>query len=432
MTELIEKKRDGGILSGEEIREMIAGYTAGDIPDYQMSAMLMAIYFRGMTEQETTDLTMAMLHSGDVLDLSAVPGVLADKHSTGGVGDKTSLVLCPIMAALGVKMAKMSGRGLGHTGGTIDKLESFPGFRTGLTESEFMENLRSVGFVITGQTGNLCPADKMLYALRDVTGTVPSVPLIVSSIMSKKLAAGADVIVLDVKTGSGGFMKTDEDAFELARQLVNVGRAAGKKTAAVVTDMDEPLGYAVGNALEVREAISALKGESAGHLMELCLALGSCILTESGLAPDEDEARQRMRAAVDSGAALEKLAEMVRAQGGGSAAVYDPELLPRARYVLEVPAPRDGYVTRLQADQIGRICLHLGGGRETKDSEIDLAVGVLLRKKVGDAVRAGESLAQIHASDPEKGKKAAEMFLDCCRLEDAPPAERAFVRGVVR
>ena len=432
MTELIEKKRDGGELTTEEIRAMVAGYTTGEIPDYQMSSMLMAIYFQGMTERETTDLTLAMLNSGDRLDLSAVPGIKADKHSTGGVGDKTSLVLCPMLAALGVKMAKMSGRGLGHTGGTIDKLESFSGFNTALTEQRFLENLNRVGFVITGQTGNLCPADKKLYALRDVTGTVPSIPLIVGSIMSKKLASGADVLVLDVKTGSGSFMKTDEAAFELARQLVNVGRAAGKKTAAVVTDMDEPLGYAVGNALEVREAISALQGESAGHLMELCLGLGSCILTESGLAADDETARNMLLGAVESGAALEKLAELVRAQEGDSAAVYDPSLLPRAQYVLQVPAPRSGFVARLMADKIGRICLHLGGGRETKESQIDLAVGVLLRKKVGDAIQAGESLAEIHASDLEKGKEAVTLFLDCCGIADAAPARKPFIRGVVR
>ncbi len=430
MVELIEKKRAGGELRTEEIRWMIRAYTDGELPDYQMSAMLMAICFRGMTERETLDLTLAMLHSGDTLDLSDIPGLKADKHSTGGVGDKTSLVLCPILAALGVKMSKMSGRGLGYTGGTIDKLESFPGFRCDLSEEEFRKNLREIGFVITGQAQDLCPADKKLYALRDVTGTVSSIPLIVSSIMSKKLAVGADVIVLDVKTGSGAFMQTDEDAARLAAELVKVGRAAGKKTRALVTDMDEPLGFAVGNALEVREAIDVLRGESAGHLLELCLRLGGCILTEGGLAADEKQAEEMMLGAVKSGAALETLASLVRAQGGDPAAVYEPDRLPRAAFVLEVPAPRDGWISRLTANEIGRVCMHLGGGRETKESAIDPAVGLLLRKKVGDPVCAGESLAQIHANDPEKGRAAVEAYLRCCEIGDAAPEAKPFVRRV--
>ncbi len=431
MVELIEKKRFGGELDSDEISWMIRSYTAGELPDYQMSAMLMAICFSGMTEKETLDLTMAMLHSGDVLDLSGIDGVKADKHSTGGVGDKTSLVLCPILASLGVKMSKMSGRGLGYTGGTIDKLESFPGFRCDLSEEEFLRNLREIGFVITGQARELCPADKKLYALRDVTGTVSSVPLIVSSIMSKKLAVGADVIVLDVKTGSGAFMQTEEDAVVLARELVKVGRAAGKKTRALVTDMDEPLGCAVGNALEVREAIDVLRGAQAGHLLELCLRLGACILTEGGLARDEAEAESRMLRAVESGAALETFASLVRAQGGDPAAVYDPDRLPRAKYVLEVPAPRSGFVSKLTANEIGRICMRLGGGRETKDSTIDPAVGLLLHKKVGDAVTEGESLAQVHANDPEKGKTAVEDYLRCCAVSAELPEQKPFVRCVL-
>ncbi len=428
MVELIEKKRFGGELDTEEIRWMIGAYTAGELPDYQMSAMLMAICFRGMTERETLDLTLAMLHSGETLDLSQIPGLKADKHSTGGVGDKTSLVLCPILASLGVKMSKMSGRGLGYTGGTIDKLESFPGFRCDLTEEEFLKNLREIGFVITGQAQGLCPADKKLYALRDVTGTVSSIPLIVSSIMSKKLAVGADVIVLDVKTGSGAFMQTEEDAVSLASELVKVGRAAGKKTRALVTEMDEPLGFAVGNALEVREAIEVLRGAQAGHLLELCLALGACILTEGGLAEDEAEAEKKMLEAVRSGAALETFAALVREQGGDPAAVYNPALLPQAAYRFEVPAPRGGFVTRLTANEIGRICMHLGGGRETKESGIDPAVGLLLKKKVGDEVRAGESLAEIHANDEDKGREAVDAYLRCCGIGDEPPAKKPFVR----
>lgn len=429
MVDLIEKKRDGGELSTQEIEWIIRGCTSGEIPDYQLSALLMAICIRGMTERETFDLTMAMLHSGDILDLSSVAGLKADKHSTGGVGDKTSLVLCPIMASLGVKMSKMSGRGLGHTGGTLDKLESFPGFRCNLSGEEFLGQLREQSFVISGQAANLCPADKILYALRDVTGTVPSVPLIVSSIMSKKLAVGADVIVLDVKTGSGGFMKNDEDAEILARELIKVGRAAGKKVGAIVTDMDEPLGYAVGNALEVAEAIHVLQGKTeAAHLLELCLALGSLILTEGGLARDEDEARDMMLSAVQSGRALEKFASLVQTQGGNPAAVYNTELLPKAGCVLEVPAQQSGYVRHLAASDIGRICLHLGGGRETLDSVIDPTVGIVLQKKVGDRVEAGESLAQIHAKDRASGERAAEAYLQACTITAEKPVLPPFIR----
>ncbi|MBE6968095.1 MAG: thymidine phosphorylase [Ruminococcaceae bacterium] len=429
MVDLIEKKRDGGELSTQEIEWIIRGCTSGEIPDYQLSALLMAICIRGMTERETFDLTMAMLHSGDILDLSSVAGLKADKHSTGGVGDKTSLVLCPIMASLGVKMSKMSGRGLGHTGGTLDKLESFPGFRCNLSGEEFLGQLREQSFVISGQAANLCPADKILYALRDVTGTVPSVPLIVSSIMSKKLAVGADVIVLDVKTGSGGFMKNDEDAEILARELIKVGRAAGKKVGAIVTDMDEPLGYAVGNALEVAEAIHVLQGKTeAAHLLELCLALGSLILTEGGLARDEGEARDMMLSAVQSGKALDKFAALVKAQGGDPAAVYNTDLLPKAGCVLEVPAPQSGYVRHLAASDIGRICLHLGGGRETLDSVIDPTVGIVLQKKVGDRVEAGESLAQIHAKDRASDERAAEAYLQACTITAEKPVLPPFIR----
>lgn len=432
MVELIEKKRAGAALSAEEIHWMVDAYTRGDIPDYQMSAMLMAICFRDMTEEETFELTMAMLHSGNTLDLSSVEGVKADKHSTGGVGDKTSLVLCPIMAALCVKMSKMSGRGLGYTGGTVDKLESFAGFRCDLSDAEFLKQLQDVGFVITGQADGLCPADKKLYALRDVTGTVSSVPLIVSSIMSKKLAVGADVIVLDVKTGSGSFMPTDEEAIFLAQQLVKVGRAAGKKTRAIVTDMDEPLGFAVGNVLELREAIAVLRGESAGHLLELCLQLGGCILVEGGFATDEEQAHDMMREAISSGKALEKFAELVRVQGGDAEAVYHPEKLPNAQYVLDVPAPESGYLAHLTANEIGHICMRLGGGRETKDSVIDPAVGLYLLKKVGEPVQKGESLAQIHANDLQKGRDAVEAYLRCCTITADAPEAKPFIRGMIQ
>ena len=368
MTDLIAKKRDGQTLTTEEIRYMIADYTAGIIPDYQMSSMCMAILLRGMDDREVLDLTLAMQRSGDVLDLSPISGIKADKHSTGGVGDKTSLVLCPMVAACGLKVAKMSGRGLGHTGGTIDKLESFPGFSTALTEEQFFENVNRHGIAIMGQTANLVPADKKLYALRDVTGTVPSIPLIVSSIMSKKLASGADVIVLDVKCGDGSFMKTPEDAEELARNLTRIGRLAGKKCAAIITDMDQPLGFAVGNALEVREAIAVLKGDEEGDLLRLCLALGSCMLTEAGYAPDHEA----------------------------------------APVICEVPSPKAGTVSRIHAEAVGLVSMKLGGGRATKEDVIDPRVGVVLHKKLGDPVAEGESLAAIHAADE---KSAAEQML---------------------
>ena len=432
MTELIAKKRDGGELSTEEIDFMIQGYTRGEIPDYQMSAMCMAIVFRGMSDRETLDLTMSMMHSGETLDLSAIAGVKADKHSTGGVGDKTSLVLCPMVAACGLKVAKMSGRGLGHTGGTIDKLESFPGFTTGIDEQTFFKNVNDFGIAIMGQTAELAPADKKLYALRDVTGTVPSIPLIVSSIMSKKLASGADVIVLDVKCGSGAFMKTEKDAKELARGLTRIGRLAGRKCAAVITDMDQPLGCAVGNAVEVKEAISVLRGESGGDLLELCLTLGTCMLTESGFAKNETEAREMLLKAIEDGSALKKLSEMVAAQGGRAEDVYDTSALPQAKIVIEAKADADGYVNHIEAEKVGLLCMHLGGGRETKESEIDLSVGVVLHKKVGDRVNKGDSIATIYASDTERANSAARMLHECYELSDSPVARPPFIKAIIK
>ena len=432
MTDLIGKKRDGGELSTQEIGFMIDGYVAGEIPDYQMSAMCMAILFRGMNDREILDLTMAMMNSGEVMDLSAIEGVKADKHSTGGVGDKTSLVLCPMVAACGVKIAKMSGRGLGHTGGTLDKLESFPGFNIGIGEERFVENVNRIGISLIGQTADIVPADKMLYALRDVTGTVPSVPLIVSSIMSKKLASGADVIVLDVKCGSGAFMKTEDEARELARGLARVGRLAGRKCAAVITDMDQPLGYAVGNALEVKEAIAVLRGEEEGELLELCLGLGSLILTEGGFADSIEAAEKMLRDTISSGAALKKLSEMVAAQDGCADDVYDTSRLPEAEIKRELPALSAGYVSRIEAEGVGLAAMHLGGGRATKESSIDLAVGVLLRKKLGDRVEKGESLATIHASSEEKAKEAAELLYKCFELSENPVERSAFIKDIVR
>ena len=432
MTDLIAKKRDGGALSTEEIDFMIQGYTRGEIPDYQMSAMCMAILLRGMDDREILDMTMSMMHSGEVLDLSPIRGVKADKHSTGGVGDKTSLVLCPMVAAAGLKIAKMSGRGLGHTGGTIDKLESFPGFSTAISEETFFRNVNDIGIAIIGQTADLVPADKKIYALRDVTGTVPSIPLIVSSIMSKKLASGADVIVLDVKCGDGAFMKTEEDARRLAEGLTRVGRLAGRKCAAVITDMDQPLGYAVGNALEVKEAIAVLRGEAQGDLLELCLTLGACMMAEAGVALSVQEAKLELMETIENGSALGKLAAMVEAQGGDARAVYDPSLLPDAPLKLEVYAEQSGYVSHIRAEQVGLVSMHLGGGRATKEDVIDLSVGVVLRKKVGDRVAKGESLGTIHASDPQKAAEAYGMLRDCFELSAEPVETPPFIKAIIR
>ena len=429
---ILDKKREGHALGSAEIREFVEGFTRGEIPDYQMSALLMAILIRGMDREETLELTMAMMHSGETLDLSGIKGVKADKHSTGGVGDKTSLILCPMVAAQGVKIAKMSGRGLGHTGGTIDKLESFPGFNTGISEETFMANVNDFGIAIAGQTADLDPADKKMYALRDVTGTVPSIPLIVSSIMSKKLAAGADVIVLDVKSGSGSFMKTEDDARELAENLTAVGKMAGKKTVAVITDMDEPLGNAIGNALEVKEAIEVLRGDKKGELLELCLTLGACILTEAGIAENDDEARQMLIRGIEDGSALNKLAQLVEGQGGDKNAVYNTGLLPSAPVRYEAICKQTGYVKHISAADVGLVSMHLGGGRVTKESEIDLSVGLILNKKVGDRVEAGESLGTIHATSMEKAEQAAELLRGCYTIVPDPVEKPAFIKGIVR
>jgi len=432
MTDIIAKKRDGVELTAEEIDFMISGYARGDIPDYQMSAMCMAILLRGMDRQETLEMTMAMMRSGETIDLSKINGVKADKHSTGGVGDKTSLVLCPMVAACGVKIAKMSGRGLGHTGGTIDKLESFPGYSTSISEETFINNVNTIGIAITGQTAEIDPADKKLYALRDVTGTVPSIPLIVSSIMSKKLAAGADIIVLDVKSGSGSFMKTEEQSRELAAELVSVGRMAGKKTVAVITDMDEPLGYAVGNALEVEEAIRVLRGEEQGDVLELCLTLGACILTEAGFAADDAAARKMLEARIADGSALEKLAQLVEGQCGDRRAVYDTSLLPQSPVRLEAVSAQSGFVSHIQADSVGLVSMHLGGGRVTKESVIDLSVGLELHKKVGDEVHAGESLATIHAASEQAAEEAAKQLCACYTVVPEKVERGKFIKGIIR
>ena len=410
MYDLIMKKRDGGELSKDEIEYFIEGYTHGSIPDYQASALAMAIYFRGMNDEETANLTLAMANSGDVLNLDRIDGIKVDKHSTGGVGDKTSLVLGPMVASLGVPVAKMSGRGLGHTGGTIDKLESFPGFVTGISEEDFFNNVNRIKIAIAGQTGNLAPADKKLYALRDVTATVENISLIASSIMSKKIASGADVIVLDVKTGSGAFMKTPKKALELAKEMVTIGNNVGRKTMAVVSNMDEPLGYAVGNALEVIEAINTLDGKGPEDLYNLCLELGSHMVVGAGITDSIEKAKEMLKEAVVNKSALNKLAELVEAQGGDCNAVFDTSLLPQASIIEEYTAKESGYVSSIVCDRVGLAAMVLGGGRETKESTIDLAVGIVLHKKVGDYVKEGESIATFYANDASKMADAKKRF----------------------
>ena len=398
MIDIIEKKRDGYELTTEEIQFFIKGYTDGTIPDYQASALLMAIYFQGMNHRERKDLTMSMVHSGDQVDLSKIEGIKVDKHSTGGVGDTTTLVLGPLVASVGVPVAKMSGRGLGHTGGTIDKLESFPGFHVELTKDEFIQLVNEQKIAVVGQSGNLTPADKKLYALRDVTGTVNSIPLIASSIMSKKIAAGADCIVLDVKVGSGAFMKNVADAKELAETMVEIGNSVGRKTMAVISDMDQPLGFAIGNALEVKEAIATLKGTGPQDLTELCLTLGSQMVYLAKKAESVDEARQMLISAIQSGKALEKMKSFITSQGGDATCIDDLEKLPQAKYKIELPAKASGWIEKMMADKIGLAAMQLGAGRETKESKIDLAVGIVLNKKVGDPIEQGESILTIYSN----------------------------------
>jgi pyrimidine-nucleoside phosphorylase len=431
MYDLILKKRNGNSLNTEEIQYMIKGFTNGEIPDYQMSAMMMAIFFKGMDDRETVDLTMAMAGSGDILNLSAIEGIKVDKHSTGGVGDKTSLVLTPMVAACGVAVAKMSGRGLGHTGGTIDKLESFQGFSTEISTTQFIQNVNHIKIAIMGQTADLAPADKKLYALRDVTGTVENMSLIASSIMSKKIAAGADAIVLDVKTGSGAFMKTEEDSFTLAEKMVRIGTMAGRNTVAVISDMDQPLGYAVGNALEVKEAIETLRGEGCEDLLELCVTLGSYMLLAAKKADSIEMGRAMLLEAVKNGTALKKLAEFVEAQGGDGQAVFDTSLLPQAKYIEEIPSTVTGHVHHITCDEIGMCSLTLGGGRETKESVIDLSVGLVLHKKVGDEVKAGESLATIYGNDQNKIQDAKVRFLKAYHFSEDPVEKRKFIKGII-
>lgn len=410
MVDIIIKKQNGKELTSEEIQFFVNGYTDGSIPDYQASALAMAIFFQDMTDRERADLTMAMVNSGETIDLSAIEGIKVDKHSTGGVGDTTTLVLAPLVAALDVPVAKMSGRGLGHTGGTIDKLEAIEGFHVELSKQDFINLVNRDKVAVIGQSGNLTPADKKLYALRDVTGTVNSIPLIASSIMSKKIAAGADAIVLDVKTGAGAFMKTDEDAVNLAKAMVRIGNNVGRQTMAVISDMSQPLGFAIGNALEVKEAIDTLKGEGPEDLTELVLTLGSQMVVLAKKAETLDEAREKLIDVMKNGKALQKFKDFLQNQGGDSSVADNPEKLPQAAYKIDIPAKEAGVVSEIVADQIGVAAMLLGAGRATKEDKIDLAVGIMLRKKVGDAVEKGEPLVTLYANRENVDDVIAKVY----------------------
>ncbi len=431
MYDLILKKRNGDSLTGREIDWMIKQYTSEEIPDYQMSAMLMAICFRGLDETETYELTMAMAKSGEILDLSGINGKKVDKHSTGGVGDKTSLVLAPIVAALGVPVAKMSGRGLGHTGGTIDKLESISSFSTELSEGQFQTQVNQIGIAIMGQTRDLAPADKRLYALRDVTATVDQISLIASSIMSKKLAAGADAILLDVKMGSGAFMKQVEDARALAREMVSIGEKAGKQMTAVISNMDEPLGCAIGNALEVREAVDTLKGRGPADFTELVETLGAYMRWIGDAAENIEEGAEKVRQVIKNGKALEKFFEFLTAQGVKDDPSVSIEKLPRADKIVKVCADESGFVGKIDAQEMGICSLILGGGRETKESVIDPAVGLILRKKVGDPVKPGDTLVEIHGNSAAKIKMAEEHFRKHYHITKEMPEKRPMIYDVL-
>ncbi len=431
MVDIIIKKRNGEELAKPEIQFFIDGYTKGNIPDYQISALLMAIYFVGMNKRETADLTLAMVNSGAVIDLSTIEGIKVDKHSTGGVGDKTTLVLAPMVAAAGVPVAKMSGRGLGHTGGTLDKLESIEGFKVDLKLGEFINSVNSIKIAVCGQTGDLAPADKKLYALRDVTATVDNISLIASSIMSKKLASGSDAIVLDVKTGSGAFMKTLDDSFLLAKEMVDIGTNLNKNVIAMITEMNEPLGYAVGNALEVKEAIETLNGNGPKDFIQLCLELGAAMLVLGERTSDMEEAKHILKGTIEDGTALLKLKDMVRAQHGNVSQIDNPELLPKAKNVLDIYAEAEGYVHGIDAESIGKAALAIGAGRETKETPIDYAVGIILAKKVGDYVKKGEVIAKVHINDLGKLEECKQKLLKAYQLSDIKPDMRPLIFGKV-
>ncbi|HHW14075.1 MAG TPA: pyrimidine-nucleoside phosphorylase, partial [Firmicutes bacterium] len=412
--DVIRKKRDGGELSAGEIEWLVREYTAGSLPDYQMAAFLMAVFFRGLNAAETTALTLAMAHSGEMADLSSLPGVTVDKHSTGGVADTTTLVLAPLVAACGVTVAKMSGRGLGHTGGTIDKLESIPGFRTALSREEFLATVRDCGVAVVGQSNELCPADKKIYALRDVTATVDCVPLIASSIMSKKLAGGSQAIVLDVKCGRGAFMKELERARELAKAMVSIGRRAGRETVAVISDMNQPLGQAIGNALEVKEAVATLAGRGPRRLTELCLTLGAEMVVLAGKAHEATAGRKLVEEALSSGRGLARFARWVAAQGGDPAVAQDLSLLPLAPVRLPVKSRSSGYLAGVDAERLGVVAMELGAGRRRKEDRIDLGVGLEMRVELGQRLEVGQEVALIHAATETQAEEAAEAVLAAC------------------
>lgn len=428
MYDIIKNKRDGGKLSKEEIDFFVKGYTASEIPDYQASALCMAIYFRGMDDEETTNLTLAIAASGDKVDLSGINGVKVDKHSTGGVGDKTSLIIAPIVASYGVKVAKMSGRGLGHTGGTIDKLEAIDGYQTSIDKKEFFRIVNEVGVSIIGQSGNLAPADKKLYALRDVTATVDSLPLIVSSIMGKKLAAGADCILLDVKTGSGGFMKTLEDSTKLAKSMVEIGHLAGKKVIALITDMDVPLGKAIGNSLEVIEAVETLKGEGPEDLTEICIDIAANMLYMAGKGTVK-ECEALAKKAIADGSALQTLVKMVHAQGGNEKLLLDTSLFKKAAYDYEVKAQKSGYIEHVDTESYGMASLALGAGRAKKEDPIDYSAGITLEKKTGDFVKEGDVIAVLHTNKPESVKEAEERILKATEISSEPVEKKPIILG---
>jgi len=425
--ELIKRKRDGGLLEAGEIAQFIAGYTEGIIPDYQMAAMCMSIFFNGLTDAELAAWAGAMLRSGEVIDLSDVPALKVDKHSTGGVGDKVSLSLAPLAAACGVPVPMISGRGLGHTGGTLDKLESIPGFRVDLGVERYRELVRTIGCCLIGQTSTVVPADKKLYALRDVTATVDCIPLIASSIMSKKLAEGIDALVLDVKVGSGAFMKTLDDARKLATTMVGIGREMGKKVVAIITDMEQPLGRAIGNSLEAIEAIDMLKGQAPADYTECTMKLTAKMLELGQAAKDETEARARLQAVIDDGSALKKFAQIIEAQGGNPAVLYDYSVFPTARQVVPIPSPVSGYITAIDTEKVGMAAVALGAGRERVDSIIDPAVGFVLEKKVGDKVEKGEPLAMMHINDAARAATIIDRFQSACAFGDEAPAPRPLI-----
>ena len=431
MIELISRKRDGYEHTTEELDYLVRGITDGSIPDYQLAAWCMAVYFQGMTPREARHLARKMAASGDQIDLSSIPGVKIDKHSTGGVGDKTSLVVAPMVAAAGVPVCKMSGRGLGHTGGTIDKLEAIPGYRTELPIAEFFQQVRTVGIGIVGQSGNLVPADQQLYALRDVTGTVESIPLIATSIMSKKLASGADGFVLDVKVGNGAFLKTQQEAERLAELMVAIGKSAGRQTVAVLSSMEQPLGRAIGNALEVREAIATLAGEGPADLKELSLVLGAQMLILAGAAADEETARRKLEAILTSGQALRFFEKWMEAQGGDPSITSHPERLPTATLVRKVLSNAGGYVSGWDTEALGLTAMRLGAGRERKNDPIDHGVGLIIEKKIGDRVVAGEAIAQVYARSEEQAVRAAQAIRSALRLSPLPPTPAPLILGYI-